>query len=163
MNPETFGLAYAAGGFRGTTSVLRRRGMSVDSARDIAQQGWLIAFVRRNELRDHGSLQGWVNRIAINLWIDSKRVDLQRGGRMSAPSPDGRDLAVPPGVNLAALDAETALAGISVRQRTLLRLVYIEQESIRDVARLLSISVPTLHTRLSRARKAARRSLERAA
>jgi len=157
MSRKNFGLAFASGGLQCTINALRRHGIGFDVAQDLAQQAWLIAFMRRDQLRDLRRLQAWINKIAINRWID-----LQRGRRLSTLSADACDVSVAPNVNLAAIDAEIALAGCSDRQRALLRLVYIDQEPIRDVARLLSIPVQTVHQRLGRARRAARRALERA-
>ncbi len=78
---------------------------------------------------------------------------------MSLVPLDGHEPAITPNVNLAARTVEIALSGCAEYQRTLLRLVYLDEEPIREVARSLNVSVDALHHRLSRARGAALRAL----
>jgi len=145
-------------GFGRIEAILRNLGAKPDLAEDLTQEAWSVGWKKRHQLKDPGRAIGWVTSIAVNLWRDR-----QRGGRKSTFFCDGFEAAVAPNISLAAMDIEIALAGCSERQRTLLRRIYLNEESMAEVAQSLSISVDALQHRLSRARRGLRRILKTAA
>jgi RNA polymerase sigma-70 factor (ECF subfamily) len=171
MNREVFERDYASG-YQQVCRVLRRRHLDAETAAEITQAAFVRSFEKIHTVRDFDRFVPFVTSVAINLHRDELRkrarmieLDAREGGRgieVTVSSSKHVATSQAPAINLAAIDVEIALAGCSERQRALLKRVYLEQEPIREVAQQLSVSVETLNGRLARARRAARRSLERA-
>ncbi|MDO8462687.1 MAG: sigma-70 family RNA polymerase sigma factor [bacterium] len=122
-------------------------------ADDLLQQTWMkaIATIDRYEERGHG-FGAYLFTIARNEcrqhWRKSGReVDLERAEHLPAPTTTPDD----------ALEVERILAYLSDDDRELLRLRYIADLAVQDIARVLGISVTATSVRIHRTLKRARK------
>ena len=130
-----------------------------EAAQDIVQDTWIAIINGLRGLNDPARFSAWAMRIVANKCRDWIRREQSRRGAMS-------DLAV---------DADTApetktqgrfdglLEGLRLlpeNQRTVLRMFYLEELTISEVAELLAVPVGTVKSRLFHARKALGRNLE---
>lgn len=133
-------------------------------AEDLVQETYAKA------LRGFGSFQlgtnfrAWMFRILRNTWLTS-RTGLQ--ARMTVPmeddTPEPADGQTPESVLLGNIDRamlERAIEELPPASREVLLLCDVEEMSYADIAQTLDIPVGTVMSRLSRARKRVRQSLE---
>ncbi|HXG46808.1 MAG TPA: sigma-70 family RNA polymerase sigma factor [Methylomirabilota bacterium] len=128
------------------------------NSEDLAQETFLTAWRRLEELREPGKLRAWLCGIVRNLSANAVRREARRGGSPSPldaaaefPSPE-----VDPAVRAVTCEEERllwqTLAGMPESYREPLVLFYREQQSISEVAKQLELSEDTVKQRLSRGR-----------
>jgi RNA polymerase sigma factor (sigma-70 family) len=122
-------------------------------ADDIAQDAFLIAWRRLDELRDTRRLPAWLCGIARNLARDARK-------RLRRETLDDTDRVVTTTTPYDAMtEAESertlaaALGQVPDVYREPLVLYYYEERSVEDVARSLGITAATTNKRLSRGRQ----------
>ena len=122
-------------------------------ADDIAQDAFLIAWRRLDELRDMRRLPAWLCGIARNLARDARK-------RLRRETLDDTDRVVTTTTPYDAMtEAESertlaaALGQVPDVYREPLVLYYYEERSVEDVARSLGITAATTNKRLSRGRQ----------
>jgi len=132
--------------FRVAYKMLGDRGES----QDIAQEALARALVRWRRVEPYAV--AWVSRVAFNLAIDRVR----KGRRVEAadlelgqPDPDAAER----------LDLQRALQCLPRRQREVVVLRYLLDQSERDVADALGVSVGSVKTHASRGLAALRMAL----
>ena len=124
---------------------------------DIFQEVLITVWQKAGQYNGHGSLAGWLKRIAINRCRNqfqlSNRITRKLeafaewiGGRRSDESKSRHDIDLDDQVQM-------ALAKLSGDDRTILVLYYLEEMNGDDVASILNISLDAVHVRLHRARK----------
>ncbi len=124
----------------------------VTEAQDVVQEAFARALARPQGLTDMDSPEAWLRTVAINVvrrrWRRRKILDtiLLRDRPVlqlveSAPSPERADL-------------RDALADLPRPYREVIVLHYLADLPVDDVARLLSVPVGTVKSRLSRGRAA---------
>jgi len=135
-----------------------------DQAADAVQEAFFSAFRNLRSFRG-GSVRSWLSRIAINAAMDAQRL---RKRRPADPYPELDDDSWQPPAGVAddpvttALQAErhrvlnTALAAITDDQRTAIVLFDVEGYGYAEIARLTSVSVGTVKSRIHRGRLALR-------
>jgi len=122
-------------------------------AEEIAQETMLRAWREKDRFDPaRGRLVPWLNRIALNLALDSRR-----GAKTVTQIPEDLPALSPdPEVALARHDVSSALAqglaALPVRQRAAVLLTYLGERSGRDAADILGISPRALEGLLRRAR-----------
>ncbi|MBK8238918.1 MAG: sigma-70 family RNA polymerase sigma factor [Deltaproteobacteria bacterium] len=131
-------------------------------ADDIAQEAFVTAWTKLDELRDASRLRAWVCGIARNLARNARRrlrpePLASRHGPASAPAEVEEHTAAR---EQAAL-VRAALHGLPSRYRDVLVTYYLEEQSIHEVAESLGLSVAAVEQRLSRGRKRLRGDIER--
>lgn len=145
--------------------VVRRLG--VEAADDIAAETFLVAFNRRHRFdRRNGIARGWLFGIATNL-IRRHQRDQIRGRRAVAkagplPSDGAHDDPVGTGVT-ARLTSEplaNALAQVNAKDLEVLLLVAFAELTYDETAAALGIAYGTVCSRLARARRVIRTSLD---
>ena len=99
MKSEAYGKSYERG-FRLTVRFLMSRGVCGDSAEEAAQVAWTKGWEHLGQLRDDRMVVTWVNSIAWNVIRSLAR---------KLPLQELPEVAVPPTVNLAAIDVDRAL------------------------------------------------------
>lgn len=156
LTREEYGHAYENGGYKGTIRFLRSQGANSTEAPEIAQAAWGRGLECLSQLRDKGSVGEWVNSIARNLMVSTKR----RDQRLRSSTEKCEKGAVSK-INLAAIDARRALQMCSHRQRQLLYSVYVEGHTCRDLAKQSGKSLGSVHSRVSRALRAVRNQMIR--
>jgi DNA-directed RNA polymerase specialized sigma24 family protein len=149
MNREAYGKSYERG-FRLTVRFLMSRGVSRDSAEETAQVAWTKGWEHLGQLRDDGMVITWVNSIAWNVVRSLAR---------KPPFQELPEVAVPPTVNLSAIDVDRALRCCKTGESLLLRQHYLEGHRIKDIARQEGRTPTAVRIRLLRARRSARAQL----
>lgn len=130
-------------------------------AEDAAQDAFLVAWERLDQLRDPEAFPGWIRRLVVTQCdrrLRSRRLPF-------APEDAVRGMAAPAN---AALDAtlahdstmvQLALARLSADDRLVLILFYISERSQAEIAQWLGVPVTTVARRLAHARRRLRRQI----
>jgi RNA polymerase sigma-70 factor (ECF subfamily) len=130
---------------------------NADDAQDVAQEALVYALQRLAELRDRSRFAGWLRHIVLSLCVDYRR---RRGTRQL-----GEPITI---LNEASAEANfadrlairQAVAHLSEAHRTTLLLHYVGGWSLEEVARLLTIPVNTVRSRLMAAKRLLRTDLQ---
>ena len=124
-------------------------------AEDIAQEAFARALTRWQRIARYDAPEAWVRRVALRLTVDASR-RTRRAARISAllavgsrPSHERHDPRDP----LAVTALSMALMRLPLPQRQVLVLYYLADLPVDDIARDCGISVGTVRTRLSAARR----------
>jgi RNA polymerase sigma-70 factor, ECF subfamily len=140
-------------GFTRVVRTLVLMGARLSVAEEHAQEAFFIAYTRWDEVRSKSSPIAWVARTAINKWVQDCRTDdrrhglLERAGllRLTKESND-------PGDVDERLDTQRLLQQLPERQREVMVLHYILDQSVRDIARTLEVAEGTVKSQLYDAR-----------
>lgn len=130
-------------------------------AEDLVQQTWLAAL--EHPPRVHGSLRGWLARVARNLAINSARRDVRRSEREQLTA---RAETLPP-IDAMEMQLELQRHVLDAVQRldepykSVVFLRYYQDLSPDEIATRLSLPVATVKTRLRRALASLRSALDR--
>jgi RNA polymerase sigma factor (sigma-70 family) len=141
----------------------------VDASEDVAQDVYVHAWRGLPALRNPDSFLPWLRQLARNRANAFLRAD--RAGRRTEMTDEIAATLRDPGANAEAFlvaDAERralreALDALNPDAREVLILFYREDQSVRQVARLLELSEAAVKKRLERAREALRESVLRVA
>ncbi len=140
---------------------------NVDDAQDLAQEAFIKALQRQEQLKDEAKAVQWISRIASNTAIDF----LRRNGRvsvvdidevyepMSTPSSDSPEQILLRAEQQGYL--EEGLQTLTWRERSALLLRDVEDLPAEEVARRLRCSKATVRSHVANARIKFRRFLER--
>lgn len=153
MTREAFGKSYERG-FNLTIRFLVSRGLAAEIAEETAQAAWTKGWEHLNQLRNEQMVFTWVNSIAWNV---------HRSRARRPPFLELPEVAVPPQVNLAAIDVDRVLKFCKSHERLVLRKRYLEGFNIKDIAQQEGRSQTAVRLRLLRARRSARARLLQAA
>lgn len=137
----------------------RLTGYSVD-AEDLAQQAFLVALRKREQLRDAKKALPWLKTLLRNEFLQN----LRRAGPVNVAD---LSTVTSPGVTqeagLAAREQrdelQRALAELSDEFRIPLLMFHMEELTYREISEVLTIPVGTVMSRISRARAALRQAL----
>ncbi len=131
-----------------------------DAARDVTQESWVAVVRSLATLRDPARFRGWVLRIVANKsrdWIRREQARRLAATRAAAPARvDSGPRSEPDAVQ----SVRSGLLRLAPNQRLVLTWFYLEDMSIREIARTLSIPEGTVKSRLHHARNALRSLLE---
>ena len=141
--------AMLGGMYRLSMSILRRR----EDAQDAVQQAMLRAWERRAQVRE-GSFRGWLTRIVIN-----ECRNIQRARMRVIPMDELPECPAPAYEDDGALAMAMAMEALAEKLRTPLLLRYMEGFSEKEIAQALGVTLPTVKSRLHRARRALREEL----
>ena len=153
-----------AGVYRTALAIL---GNAAD-AEEATQDAFVSAWRGFRSLQDPSRFDAWLGRIVVN----SCRMTLRRrrGVREITLEPEQRSAEIeraqavaadPAQIAVDALVFDRAFDRLSVEERHLLTLAYADDRPLDEVGRLLGIPVGTVKSRLSRARSALARALDR--
>lgn len=144
----------------------------LEEARDVSQEVFLQVFRTLSGFQGRSSFKTWIYRIAVNQchnrrrWWKRRRRGQQVSLEVLAPADEARlgspcapDQEYERGER--SRDVQRALQAVPFAQRTVLLLREVEGLSCEQVAEALGVPVGTVKSRLSRAREALRRELER--
>lgn len=145
----------------GTQEALRRFLVALccgDSqlADDIAQETLMKAYLSCDDIKDARKFKAWIFRIAYNTFLDQRRrmreyVSCDRAADLH--SADGAD------ASFRYQDLYAALDLLSEKERTSVLLFYMEDYSIKEIAKMLDTSQGAVKQHLSRGREHLRRIL----
>lgn len=144
-----------------------------DDAQDLVQEVFIQAFTSISNFRQQSDLGTWLHRIAVNKWINiSRREKKTRTVSLDAPvqTTEGemqREIPAAEGNPLELVQEKEfhtlvrrALYQLTPEHRAVLVLREIQGYSYEEIASILSCSVGTVRSRLSRARRAMKDRLE---
>ncbi|MFN2166724.1 MAG: RNA polymerase sigma factor [Anaerolineae bacterium] len=139
-------------------------------AENLTQDTFVRAWFGLASFTGQGRLDGWLARVAVNLWRDKLRSSarLQRLQESMSREVEAADLhgqASPEGGRrsgrtLAAIDLERCLAKLPEGARTVFVLHDVEGYKHREIADLLDLATGTVKAQLHRARHLLRNMLE---
>lgn len=121
------------------------------AAEDIAAEAFARLYARWGRLKDEPGRVGWILRVTANLAIDTVR---RKRPNLEAPRPVDVEETVVLRLALAA-----ALSALPSRQRAVVVLRYLADQSEQEVARSLGISAGTVKAHAHRATQRLRRQL----
>jgi RNA polymerase sigma-70 factor (ECF subfamily) len=142
-------------------------------AEDVLQDSFMKAFVHLKDFQERSSFSSWLTRIAINsalmllrkkrghIEISTDAIDDEFGIHDRC---EPRDRADSPESRCARREREVllkgAIQGLPPLVRDVVQLSHGEDRSMEEIAQFLGISVPAVKSRLARARRALRISLD---
>lgn len=128
-------------------------------ARSLTQEAFVRAWQRIGSFRGDSRLSSWLHRIAVNVVLESERSRKRWHGLLVAPelgttrASAGDDPAL-------RVDLERAIARLPTGARRMLVLRDIEGHSYEEVADLTGVTLGTVKSQISRARRLVREMLE---
>jgi RNA polymerase sigma-70 factor (ECF subfamily) len=140
---------------RALLRVARRLTGKSAAAEDLVQETLLSAWRGFHQFRPDTNIRAWLFRILFNTYYGQGRkltatlVPISPAMAVRSPSADD------------AIEVMRALDGLEVEHRSVLMLGVVEGFTCREMAGILDVPIGTVMSRLSRARQAMRRSLER--
>ena len=128
-----------------------------EAAQDIAQESWQSAIRGLSGLKDPSRFSSWIYRIAHNKaidWIRKNKKEQKFKGNFEAeaerPVNDEPLIAE----ELTAVErVKAALGRLPDQQKLILTLFYLEEQSLKDISRILSLPEGTVKSRLFYARE----------
>ncbi len=157
---ETLYRRYKDGLYRTALAITRDRG----AAEELLQDCFLRAYDHMDRVDGYNSLRPWLHRIIVNLsynWATKKRLRL-----VSVEEVFDRLMMVPRASPERAFEREEllqvvddALRSVSMAQRVVVVLFYLQGFSLAEIAYVLDCPVGTVKSRLHNARKALRQKL----
>lgn len=166
MNP--FEAAYREH-FAFTWRSLRRLGVPERDLADAAQDVFVVLYRRFDELDRGRAITSWIYAVCLRVASDRRRSAAQRYEQLAMdPDPNERSATVrvhdPDKEQLSERREllEAALEAMSIEQRAVFTLFELEGRTGEEVAMILQIPTPTVHSRLRLAREVFRRIVERA-
>jgi len=120
-------------------------------------QDCLERALRKRHLWRWGRLRPWLFRMLYNLYLNHRQSASQRREIVTAEAGEELTTASNQQPHAECVRALENIQGLPEDQRTALLLVVLEGTSYRESARILSIQVGTLRSRLARARETLRR------
>jgi len=140
-------------------------------AEDLAQEVFIRAYRGIHAFRGEADFGTWLHRIAVNLWLNSRRktavavisldepvVTTEGTMRREVPTLDGEPEKLLLDRELGEV-LQQALEGLPKEQQAVLVLRELEDYTYEEIAALLSCSLGTVRSRLSRAREALRKAM----
>ena len=118
-------------------------------AEDVLQDVLIKRLYQAPRFKSPEHERNWLFQVALNLCRDEWR----RHRRSELPLEAAAGVALPP-EELSLLEQT---ANLPEKQRTALHLYYYEGYTVREIARLLGVTVPTIKMRLKRGREALRK------
>jgi RNA polymerase sigma-70 factor (ECF subfamily) len=128
-------------------------GAPLNDVEDVVQETLLAIHLKRHTWNSDQPLGPWVNAIARHKLIDALR---RRGRRIEVPIDLVLDVmaAEEPRSDLDRQDAERLVNGLNGRQKSIVRSISIDGQSIRDVAKRLDMKEGAVRVALHRGLKA---------
>jgi len=127
-----------------------------DLADDLAQATCLRALEKQHQLNRDRPAIGWLLTICRSIWLNELRSQAIRktGGLETAKAQDLVDNAADSEMNIFASQVYTRIMELPEAQRTTVELVYVQQFTYSEAARILEVPIGTVMSRLSTARAA---------
>lgn len=140
---------------------------SVHDAEEVTQEAFIRAFVKLDTFQQNSQFFTWLYRVAFNIALSRKRrkrVSVSLDHQRDEFGSDVVDRGEAVDANMIRQDqvslVQTALSGLSEQHRGILVLREMNEASYEEIAEILDLSIGTVRSRLNRARKQLRISLE---
>lgn len=130
-------------------------------AKDIAQDSWRTIMVKINDIKDPDKFGSWALRIVFTKSMDVLRLNSKNRKRKEQYSNEqerlkGEEVDIEP-LKTKLLDAIKALPA---HQQMVIKLFYVEDYNLKEIAELLTINVGTVKSRLFHARETLKQTLK---
>ena len=126
-------------------------------ARDAAQDTFVTAWRQIGRVRDADRFDAWLQRVAVNSARMTHRARRRRGVREILASRVGEVEDLPATASPGEVDAailDSAMGRLSLEQRSILVLHYLEGHPLTALAEVLGVPIGTVKSRLHAARQA---------
>eukprot|EP01137_Pigoraptor_chileana_P021085 Opistho-2@84348 len=145
--------------------ICRRYIKDTATAEDIVQDSFIVAIQKENTLKNANALKGWLSRIVINMAIhhlkEIKKINfsaaedydlVDNSTLMNNLEMDNKSMLL--ASDISRDDILEAIDSLPEHHRSVFNMYVIDQFSHNEIAKILTISVGTSKSNLSRARKA---------
>jgi len=126
-------------------------------AEDLAQEAFIEAHRRWDEIGRYESPGGWVRRVIANRSVSLYRRRIAEGRALVKLLAGSRHAL--PHLETESVEVWDKVRKLPHRQAQVIALTYLEDLSLEEVSEVLGIAVPTVGTHLQRGRRALARSL----
>lgn len=127
---------------------------------DAVQEAITIAFEKLHTLRKDSYAKTWLVRIVMNECYKIARRKEREYAMEQSDMLEKQEQSETTGLKLEQSDVYQALLTLEERQRVVLELFYVEQYSLKEIARIINVPVGTVKSRLNRGRKQLRKCFE---
>ena len=127
---------------------------------DAVQEAITIAFEKLHTLRKDCYAKTWLVRIVMNECYKIARRKEREYATEQSDMLEKQVRLETTGLKLEQSDVYQALLTLEERQRVVLELFYVEQYSLKEIARIINVPVGTVKSRLNRGRKQLRKCFE---
>jgi len=125
-----------------------------DLSKDIAQESWQIIINKINTIKDTSSFGSWALRIVYSKSLDHLRTTSRERDRLKALANEQNTIINEPEDNESVKkQLLKAVKKLPEQQQSVVRLFYTEDYSLKEISKLLNISVGTTKSRLFHARE----------
>lgn len=132
-----------------------------DASKDIAQDSWNTIYYKMDTLNDLGSFQSWALRIVFTKTMDWMRITERNKTKHESYYKNYVDIEEQNYDNQALKSKMLkAIKSLSPDQQIVLKLFYVEEYSLKEISKLLKISVGTTKSRLFHAREKLKKQLK---
>lgn len=132
-----------------------------DASKDIAQNSWNTIMNKMDTLNDPGSFQSWALRIVFTKAMDWMRINERNKNKLESyyKNYDSDEVEHDENESLK-IEMLKAIKSLSSDQQMVLKLFYIEEYSLKEISKLLKISIGTTKSRLFHAREKLKQQLK---
>jgi RNA polymerase sigma-70 factor (ECF subfamily) len=127
-----------------------------DVADELVQSTCLRALEKAHQYKKQGTLIGWLLTICRSIWLNELRSKaVRRAGSLESVKPEELiDRAPAVEMNIFASEVFTKIMGLPEAQRSTVELVFVQEFTYSEAAKILDVPIGTVMSRLSTARKA---------
>ena len=131
------------------------------ASKDIAQDSWNTIYNKMDTLNDPGSFQSWALRIVFTKAMDWMRIKEKNKTKHESYYKNYVDTEEQNDDNQALKSKMLkAIKSLSSDQQIVLKLFYVEEYSLKEISKLLKISIGTAKSRLFHAREKLKEQLK---
>lgn len=124
-----------------------------DEAKDIAQESWTVILSKVGDLQDASKFKFWAISIVKRKAIDFLRSKKREKKHQEKLKNESVIPISPEEENPIKNKLQKAIKELPFHQQTVLKLFYIQEYSLKEIAELLNVSVGTVKSRLFNARE----------
>lgn len=127
---------------------------SKEASKDIAQDCWVIIFKGLHKLKDPSVFGAWVLSIVSNKSINWVRKQMKDRKTIDEFENADRNSSIKKNTsNETELKLKNAISKLPDKQRIVLNMFYMEEYTIREISKILSLKTGTVKSRLFHARE----------
>lgn len=125
-----------------------------DEAKDVAQDSWRTIIAKMETIKDPKSFSGWAMRIVHTKSIDVLRMRQKDLKRKDTIKNENIELDEPYNEKTELKrKLYNAILELPIDQQEVIRLFYLKEKSLKDIAKLLQLKAGTVKSRLFHARE----------
>ena len=133
---------------------------SMDSALDVLQEVWIKAFGGIRKLKDPGTLRPWLYTVTHGIAVDRIRKSYSREQAEKVQYEDFQEAEEPSFAEEDAAQVHAALNQIGLHHREVLVLHFLEDLSLKEIAKVVGCSEGTVKSRIHYGKRQMKQILE---